>query len=160
MTIMNLDTQIRGYRQNFDVLQSAQSRDALLIQLVTSSTAKIYPMTTNEPQSAAQVNLHVADNSLWGLSYTGINSINTKDRFMVVWAVRKTPKAGLSDFQYITQFGGGSTAAGLYLINRERIPNLNDFSSLVVSDEPLNQEVGTKPTGAIYFRLDLSQVKV
>jgi hypothetical protein len=158
-TIINMDSQIRGYRSNFSVLQDTQSRDAQLIQLVTNPTTKVYRLANNEPQSTSQVNLHVADSNLWGMSFNGINSINAKDRQMAVWAVRKTPKAGASDYQLVTQFGGGGTTAGFFIINREAIPNLNEFAGLIVSDEPLNQELGTKPTGGVFFRLDMTQIK-
>jgi hypothetical protein len=159
MTIIDMDTQLRGYRTNYAVLQDYQSRDALLVSLVTSPNAKIYPMTTDEPRSSVKMNLHVVDANLWGMSFNNITTIAPVQRFLAVWAVRKNPKSGVSDYQLVTQFGGGGVNTGLFVINREKIPGLNEFGTLIVTDEPLNQPLADKPTGITYFRLDLGAVK-
>lgn len=159
-TIFDLNSQLNGYKTNFGILQNAQTRDAGLISLVNSPELKTYQFQVLDPVPEGAVSLHIGNQDLWGLSFTNLNNVTAKDRFFGVWAVRKTPKAGASDYIYITSFGGGNTSAGLFIIPRDKIPNsLGDFGQLVVSDEPLNQAVGANPTGAVRYRLDLAKVK-
>jgi hypothetical protein len=156
----DLNGQIDNVKSLNKRIQEQQAgQNTALVSLLNSPTINTYKMANVDPVPEVEVNLHIGGPRLWFVSARQTTAILEKERVLVLYAVRRVTAPGSNDYVPLAVMGGGSNT----LTYIEQIPS--DFSAqkyvqLIITDEPITQEIKGKPTGIIRFSLDVQKITV
>jgi hypothetical protein len=162
-TVFDLNLQLNAIKQTNTALQNQGSEQGSVIALLNAPSIRTYKMTVLDPVPGAEANLHLGGPKLWALSTRQLNSMADKNRVFVLYAVKAGANPGPSDYVALLIFSSGTNASGLWVVDPNKIPNdfgPQKYSKLIISDEPIDQEVKGKPTGLVRFSLDVSQLNL
>jgi len=162
-TVIDLNLQLNAIKQTNTSLQNQGTEQGAVIALLNAPTIRTYKMAVLDPVPGAEANLHLGGPKLWALSTRQLNSMADKNRVFVLYAVKAVANPGPSDYLVLQVFSNGTNANGLTVVDPNKIPNdfgPQKYSKLIITDEPIDQEVKGKPTGLVRFSLDVSQLNL
>lgn len=165
--VFSISDQLQGYKYTLEQVQkgsSSNERETGLVNILNSQKLATYPLKTTDPVPVGSIKLYVGDYKTWAFTYSGLLPTDQNNVY-VMWVVhlpQNGAQATTKDYQYLTSFV--SQAGGRYQVIPESNfpPNFayDNYTQLLVTEEPGAKGKPTAPTGPIRFVLDLSQVKL
>ena len=159
ISVFDLNRQVNALIQANLRLQEQNGQNPALVMLLTSPKLTSYKFDNADPVPQAEAYLHVGSTRLWALSTRQLNGSIGRDRQIVLYAVKKVQNPGPDDYTILSIFSPLSVTLTMI----DNIPgdfSPQNYSRLIITDEPLNQEPKGKPIGLIRFSLDVSKVTV
>jgi hypothetical protein len=158
-TVVDLNQQNNTLKQLNIKLQDQSTQNSPLVTLLNTPNIQTYKMNPTDPTPGVEVNLHSGGPRLWAVTYRQTNSLAGRDRVFVLYAVKNVPTPGPEDYVSLVVFPGNNSGYGI-IDNMPADLNSKNYSRLILTDEPAEQEVKGKPTGLIRFTLDVSKITV